>query len=188
MDTNITPKSYLHNIYLNAPTSLPVPDGSQFYDASQIRRAYNIPDPNLSVNVTVAVLTVSGSIYGTIDPVTGVVTNGDVQAYWTAIGIPPAQHPKVIVKFFGTASRLELNDAGTTEATMDISAIGGICPSPNLTIILYVYKGLDAFKEFYSTGVYTPVVVGSTSYTPTIVNISMGVNDEDLWFNAHPSN
>ena len=152
-------KHYLNLSPLSIPTSLPLADGSQFYDTNQIRAAYDIPSPNLSVNVTVAVMGSGGSIYGNIDA-DGVVTNGDVQAYWTAMGIPTAQQPKVIAKFFGGASKLQLNDYGTLESTMDITAIGGMCPSPNLTIILYVL-GHSSFMEFYTTLVYTPIIVGS---------------------------
>jgi len=185
MDSNINPKSFINPKPLIDTVTLPIQDGSPYYDMAQIRAAYKVPAPNLSANVTVAVLSFGGSVFGNIDA-NGVLTNGDVQAYWTAIGIPSDQHPKVIAKFFGTASKNDVNDSATGENTLDIEAIGGMCPSPNLTIILYVYRGVDdGYKQFYSTDIYNPIVIGSNSYKPTIVNISWGVYEEDLWFQRY---
>ena len=109
-----------------------------YFTMSQLRTVYNFPVPSTS-NYVVGVVSFGGGLYGSVDS-QGVLTNGDVQAYWTSIGIISANHPKVIiVPINGATNSPNVNDGGSTmENTLDVEAIGGACPSANLTIILYI--------------------------------------------------
>jgi hypothetical protein len=140
------------------------------YTAKEIARVYNIPSANQSVNVTVGVLSFGGGVYGTIDA-NGILTDGDIQEYWTGIGIPAANHPRVIVKLlYGATNNVSVVKA-TTENALDIEAIGGICPSPNLTIILYILPNNTAYLiPFYRSTVNIPIIINNISYKPTIIN------------------
>ena len=115
---------------------------SAYFTAAQLRSIYQIPAasaPTPSVPYTVAVLSFGGGLYGSVDA-QGVLTGGDVQAYWSSLGIPVASQPKVrIVTLSGATNNPSMNDSGATmENTIDVETIGGIYPSSALTITLYI--------------------------------------------------
>ena len=146
---------------------------SWFY-ANEIRDIYEIPAP-LSSRMVVGVISFGGGLYGTLS--NRVLTNGDVQAYWTSIGIAPEHHPQVFVVPINGASNLpNANDGGSTmENTLDVETIGACCPTANLTIILYLSP--NTLNDFYNVLNYAlnqPLTVGGTSYQPTILSISWG--------------
>jgi len=148
--------------------------GVPYFNMSQVKSIYNIP--NSVAPVTVAVVSFGGGLYGSVDQ-NGVLTNGDVQAYWSAIGIPQASHPKVIIKtLMGAMNLPNINDGGSTmENTLDVETLGGACPSANLTIIMYLSpNNLSAFAPMLNAIRTTPVVIGNVTYTPTIVSCSWG--------------
>jgi len=154
------------------PRSVGVP----YFYMNHIKNIYNIPNPNPTVPVCVGVVSFGGGLYGSIDA-NGVLTNGDVQAYWTAIGISTQNQPRVIViPVFGATNQPNINDGGATlENTLDVETIGGACPSANLTIILYIApNSLNQFPALMNYIYTTPKVVNSVSYKPTIVSISWG--------------
>ena len=147
-----------------------------YYTASQIATMYNIPTPTTSPMV-VGVVSFGGGLYGNLAS-NGLLTGGDVQAYWSYIGIPIANHPKVIVVPIGGAqNRPSINDGGSTaENTLDVETIGGCCPSANLTIILYIApNALSSFVTMFNYMLTTPVIVDSVSYKPTIISCSWGL-------------
>jgi uncharacterized protein YjdB len=114
--------------------------------------------------------------YGSVDS-NGVLTNGDVQSYWTSIGISSGNHPRVIVKTIdGATNSPNINDGGSTiENTLDVETIGGACPSSNLTIILYI--GPNTLNEMYNLFNYminTTITVNGVNYKPTILSCSWG--------------
>jgi kumamolisin len=111
---------------------------SAYFTAAQLRSIYQIPAPTPS-SYTVAVLSFGGGLYGSVDS-QGVLTGGDVQAYWTSLGIPANAQPKVvIVPLSGATNNPSMSDSGATmENTIDVETIGGIYPSSALTIILYI--------------------------------------------------
>ena len=154
------------------PRSTNVP----YFYMNEIKSIYNIPNPNPSTPVCVGVVSFGGGLYGTV-AANGVLTGGDVQAYWTAIGITTPNQPRVIVvPLFGAVNTPNAADGGATlENTLDVETIGGACPSPNLTIILYIApNSLGVFTSLLNYIYTTPVVVNSISYKPTIVSISWG--------------
>lgn len=147
-----------------------------YFTAADLATIYNIPSPNTSTSVCVGVLSFGGGLYGTLQ--NGVLTNGDVQAYWTSIGIPTNSQPKVIIKTMtGAVNNPNINDSGATiENTLDVQTIGGVCPNPNLTIILYISatNTLSQFNTLLNYMYNTPVTINSINYKPTIISISWG--------------
>ena len=147
-----------------------------YYTAAQVATMYKIPSPT-TAPVVVGVVSFGGGLYGTVGA-NGVLTGGDVQAYWTSIGIPASQQPKVVIVTMGGAQNLpNVNDGGSTaENTLDVETIGGCCPSANLTIILYIAPNtLSSFATMFNYMLSTPVIVGSASYKPTIISCSWGL-------------
>ena len=146
-----------------------------YFNMTQLRSIYQIPDPSASAYV-VGVVSFGGGLYGTVDS-QGVLTNGDVQAYWTSIGIAPANHPKVIViGINGATNRPNINDNGATmENTLDVETIGGACPSANLTIILYIApNSFNQFAPLFNYMYSTNVTVNGVNYKPNLISCSWG--------------
>ncbi len=146
-----------------------------YFNMTQLRSIYQIPTPNPSKYV-VGVVSFGGGLYGAVDS-QGVLTNGDVQAYWTSIGIAPANHPKVIVVGInGATNRPNSNDGGATmENTLDVEAIGGACPSANLTIILYIApNSFNQFAPLFNYMYSTNIVVNGINYKPNLISCSWG--------------
>jgi kumamolisin len=145
-----------------------------YFNAAEIASIYKIPTPSSS-KVVVGVISFGGGLYGNVDS-NGFLTDGDVQQYWTSIGIPILNQPKVIIIPINGAKNLpDINDGGSTiENTLDVETIGGCCPSANLTIILYI--GPNTFSEFTKIISYATktIVINNVSYKPTILSISWG--------------
>lgn len=145
---------------------------------SQVRSIYKIPTPSAS-NYVVGVMSFGGGLYGSVDS-QGVLTNGDVQAYWTSIGIAPANQPKVIVVGInGATNQPNSNDGGSTmENTLDVETLGGACPSENLTIILYIApNSLNQFAPLLQYMYSTNVTVDGINYKPKLISCSWGASE-----------
>lgn len=145
---------------------------------SQVRSIYKIPTPNAS-NYVVGVMSFGGGLYGSVDS-QGVLINGDVQAYWTSIGIAPANQPKVIVVGInGATNQPNSNDGGSTmENTLDVETLGGACPSENLTIILYIApNSLNQFAPLLQYMYSTNVTVDGINYKPNLISCSWGASE-----------
>ena len=141
-----------------------------YFTATQIASIYKFPLPNPTRSVVIAVISFGGGLFGTVNPSTGVLTGGDIQAYWTSLGIASANQPKVVVVTVDGAVNSPLaNDGSTIENTIDVSMIGACCPSANLTIVLYIApNSFDAFASVFSKA------INSTVYKPSIVSVSWG--------------
>ena len=149
--------------------------GYSFFTASEVAQIYGFPAPDTSVNIVMGVMSFGGGLFGTVGA-DGVLTNGDVQAYWTYLGIPTNRHPRVIIRTIDNATNTPGADSGTAENTLDIETIGGACPSQNLTIILYICPNtLGGMLSLFTYMYNTPVVVGGISYTPNIISCSWGL-------------
>jgi len=149
--------------------------GYSFFTASEVAQIYGFPAPDTSVNIVMGVMSFGGGLFGTVGT-DGVLTNGDVQAYWTYLGIPTNRHPRVIIKTIDNATNSPGADSGTAENTLDIQTIGGACPSQNLTIILYICPNtLGGMLSLFTYMYNTPVVVGGISYRPDIISCSWGL-------------
>ena len=148
--------------------------GRPWFKVSELVSLYNIPVPTAS-QVVVGVISFGGGLVGSIDA-NGVLSNGDVQAYWSYLGIAPENMPTVIVKTVGNAvNNPGAIDGSTEENTLDVETIGGCCPTSNLTIILYIsINSLSAFPSVINEALNVPVLLNSQSLTPSIISISWG--------------
>ena len=156
----------LHAAGLVAKTS------RKWFYANELATIYKFP--TTSQNMVVGVVSFGGGLFGNVSA-EGVLTGGDVQAYWTALGI--TDQPRVIIKTLAgaTNSAVSADDDGTAENTLDVETIGACCPTSKLTIILYIVP--NAFSSFITVFNYimsTPVVVGGVGYKPSIVSVSWG--------------
>jgi subtilase family serine protease len=146
---------------------------SSYFYADQLATIYQFPHPS-DTPITIAVISFGGGLFGNLDA-NGVLTGGDVQAYWSSRGITPANQPKVIVNLLDGATNNTADLNPTFENTLDVETIGACYPSSKLTIILYI--GPNTFSEFpkIMRAATSPTSVNGTSYgTPKIVSISWG--------------
>jgi kumamolisin len=146
-----------------------------YFNMNQVRTIYNIPAPVKSSYV-IGVISFGGGLYGTVDS-QGVLTNGDVQKYWTGLGIAPANQPRVIIVPIGGAkNNPNMNDGGSTmENTLDVETIGGACPTSSLTIILYIAPNtLASFPTLLNYMRTANVTVGGVNYKPNLISCSWG--------------
>lgn len=185
-DINTKPDS---NVTVKAPS---------YFNMSQIASIYNIPQPT-NKNVVVGVVSFGGGLYGTLAK-NGTLTNGDVQAYWSAIGIPTINHPKVIViGVNGAKNNPSFYDGGATiENTIDVQIIGSTCKSSKLTIILYLFPYFSTFYTAFLFMFTTYINVNGAIYKPTIISCSWGIpeiyvsntelNDTNKLFNIMTNN
>ena len=149
--------------------------GNSWFTADQLATIYDFPTPSAGPYV-IGVVSFGGGLYGSVDA-EGVLTDGDVQAYWTALGIPTANHPKVVVvPINGATNTPNINDgAATSENTLDVETLGALYPRSNVTIILYIApNSLGNFASLLSYMLNTDVVVGGVNYRPNIVSCSWG--------------
>ncbi len=139
--------------------------------ANELRSIYKVATPNLTTNKVISVVSFGGGLYGTVDPTTGILTNGDVQSYWTSIGISSNNMPKVVVKTIDGATNSPNSDFGATvENTIDIQTIGAFCPSSKLTIVLYISP--NSLSQFVNI---LTAILNSPTYKPNVISISWGL-------------
>ena len=161
-----------------AHTISPNAVGRSYFYANELASIYSFPiapATNPPV-VTVGVISLGGGLYGNVNSY-GVLTGGDVQTYWTSIGIPVNRQPKVVVVCLNGATNSPASDAGSTaENTLDVEMIGGCYPSPNLTIIIYIAPNtINGFGAAISAA-SSPTSVNGRSYgTPKVISISWGL-------------
>lgn len=182
---------------LAAAKSLITPDAlsaAQSYTASQLASIYTYPTPSSTRSNVIGVISLGGSLFGTMTQVTSpgapantyILTNGDVQTYWTMIGIPLANMPTVIVQFVdGNPENVQPGEyqGGDIENVIDISTIGACCPTANTTIILYVVQAETAATFDDAVTLFVDAItaaVTDTFYKPTIGSISWGVPESTL--------
>ena len=188
----MTVQAYSESMSLQNRAITLTPKSSRvWFYANELAKIYNFPSPVYAasaVNVTVGVVSFGGGLTGTLSS-QGVLTGGDVQAYWSALGIASQNHPKVIIKTINgaTNSPTSISDSGTAENTLDVETIGACCPTSNLTIILYIAP--NSLTEFTNVLNYinnSPVVVNGTSYLPSIVSISWGL--PEIYYGTYLTN
>ena len=159
------------------------------YTASDYRKIYNFPAP--SVPRVFGIVSLGGGLFGTLK--NGILTNGDVQRYWTNTGIPAASHPVVYVQSIDGASMIpRVNDRGATaENTLDVATIGSCCPGAANIIILYIAPAtFNGFYNAFNAAINGSVVVNGRSVSPTIVSCSWGAPEKYwgasnmAWFDA----
>lgn len=159
-----------HSINSNALVAMA---NRPWFYGNELASIYGFPKPDTTRNVTIGVISFGGGLYGNIGE-NGLLTNGDVQAYWTKCGIPIQQQPKVfVVPLFGAQNTVA--DSGTDENTLDIEMIGCACPSPALTIILYLAP--NSLPNFQETIKYAITNHVNGNEIPNILSVSWAASE-----------
>lgn len=148
-------------------------NATQTFLANNIAKLYKFPPPSTNP-VTVSVLSFGGGLFGTVSP-SGVLTGGDVQAYWTSLGITNQNQPKVIIVPVEGATNAPVQGQNeTAENTMDVSMVGACCPTSQLTILLFLSpNSLSEFPTLIQKA-SSPITIDNVVYTPSVVSISWG--------------
>lgn len=145
--------------------------------ANEIASKNAFPSPDPTQSVVVGVLAMGGGLFGSVDPVTGVLTEGDVQSYWASLNIPVNQMPTVIVLPVDNIQNMPItNDGGATiQTTIDVETIGACCPSPNLTILVYLASNTrNGFFRAFAKATQETVYANGQEYKPSILSLSWG--------------
>lgn len=150
---------------------------NRHFIASDIPSIYKFPAPSTQ-QVVVGVVSLGGTLTGVIDS-SGNLIGGDINNYWTSIGMTSLPTIKV-VRINGSA----LDPAETTatiENIIDISMIGACCPTSKLTIVVYYYnqytntRNIDSFYATFNYAINTPVMIpGLGAVKPSIISCSWG--------------
>jgi kumamolisin len=108
---------------------------------------------------------------------TGILTGGDVQKYWTSIGIPSNQQPTVVViPVAGAKNAPDINDDGSTqENAIDVEIVGANCAMKNATILFYIAPlTFDGFYQAFYSAINNKVSVGGQLVSPSVISCSWG--------------
>lgn len=152
--------------------NIPKANRKWFY-GDELTKIYQIPKPTNNVNV-VAVVSFGGGLYGNVAN-NFILTNGDVQAYWSSLGI--TDQPIVMIKTYGTAKNVpnENDDGATIENSIDVETIGCLCPTSKLIIVLYIAENsLDTFPLLINHILNDTINYNNKSYSVNNISISWG--------------
>ena len=166
-----------------------------WFTCLELATIYGCPAPPTTSN-TIGVISLGGGLFGTLNSNTGVLTGGDVHQYWTSIGIPLSNHPRVIIKTLGNSRNIPSSNVNNTqnygatiENTVDVETIGAWYPSSKLTIIMYLANQYVDPSSFYNTlnyAINSNVVIGTNTYSrPSTISVSWGFTEI---FNANTIN
>lgn len=151
------------------------------YNADSYSKIYNYPVATSSSKPVIAVISLGGGLYGTIDPTTKVLTGGDVHSYWSSIGIPTVLHPTVLVIPIGGAVNMPnaIDDGSTAENSLDVEIVGANCPGS--FILFYLAPNTnDGFYQAFNAAINNKVNVNGTLVSPSVVSCSWG-GPEKSW-------
>lgn len=147
---------------------------TQTFKASDIAKIYKFPPPP-NTPLTISVISFGGGLFGNVSS-SGILTNGDVQAYWTSLGIT-SQPTVIILPIDGALNSPIIGQNETAENTIDVSMIGACCATSNLTIILFIApNSLNEFQNLI-TNATSPLTINNVRYTPSVVSISWGATE-----------
>lgn len=113
-----------------------------------------------------------GGLYGDYNTTTKVLTNGDVQTYWSTV-CGMTNLPKVLIVPLEGATN-NPPGYGTDENTMDVTTIGACYPSSDLTIIMYIVPntGTNFYKVFEAA--INGTTVNGKFIKPRVISCSWG--------------
>ena len=153
----------------------------KWFKPTEYASIYKFPQPS-STPIVVGVISFGGGLVGQL--LSGILTKGDVQAYWTSLGIPAENQPTVAMVFIdGATNDMNPITAATQENTLDVEMIGACCPTSNLTIIVYIApNSVTSFQNVFNYAITTPVQVNGISMTPSILSCSWGA--PEIYFNS----
>jgi hypothetical protein len=152
-----------------------------WFKPTEYASIYKFPQPS-STPIVVGVISFGGGLIGQL--LSGILTKGDVQAYWTSLGILAENQPTVAMVFIdGATNDINPITAATQENTLDVEMIGACCPTSNLTIILYIApNSINSFQNVFNYAITTPVQVNGISMVPSILTCSWGA--PEIYFNS----
>lgn len=147
------------------------------FTANHYAQIYRFPTP--TVSRVFAVISLGGGLYGSVK--NGILTGGDVQKYWTQLGIK--SQPVVYIQSVDRARNFpRRNDDGATiENTIDVATIGAACPGNRHIIILYIApRTFNGFYNAFNAAINGRVTVNGASVRPSIISCSWGA-PEKYW-------
>jgi len=156
-----------------------------WFTCTELASIYKCPPPNPTKKVCIGVISLGGGLFGTLSN-NGILKDGDVHAYWTALGIPASNHPTVIIKTLGDSSNMptssitSYNYGATIENTVDVETIGSWYPSSNLSIIMYLanqYVDNNAFYNTFNYAINNNVTINNVNYRPSTLSVSWGFTE-----------
>ena len=178
-----------------SPKDLVIPRSGEYIIPTDLKNMYNIPEPLWDFDGgkrSVGVMTYwSGGpiMSGQVDSC-GYVTNSDVHMNWTAYGIDSSVHPKILLRpmniplgsLVTNSMRDFRNTATAYENILDISVIGSLCSTSNLTIVVYVVPNDQYADEATTRLILEPITTsdGESIPLPKIVNMSWGYDEKVL--------
>lgn len=152
---------------------------SAVFTANNYSQIYGFPKP--TVGRVFAVISLGGGLFGTVK--NGILTSGDIQTYWSQLGITAANHPIVYIQTLDGARNFpRVNDGGATaENVIDVATIGACCPGSRNIIILYIAPcTFNGFYNAFNAAINGSVVVNGVTVRPSIISCSWGA-PEKLW-------
>ena len=160
------------------------PHVRSYFTASEIANIYGFPNnplTNTNKTTVVGVVSFGGGLVGNVSS-TGILTGGDVQAYWASLGISSLNMPTVVVVLVnGARNSPNPSDGATIENTIDIETIGASCPTSKLTIILYIApNSFSSFTTVFNYILNTPVPVNGLNLKPSIISVSWGASENSF--------
>ena len=175
LNNNTLLKSYCHvrnNTTINPRTNAISPN---FY-ANNLAQIYNFPNP-VSKPIVIGVISLGGGLFGSVDK-NGILTAGDLQKYWTSLGITN-QPTVIIVSLDGATNSPDSNLNATIENTVDVETIGACCYGTNVTIIFYIApNSFESFYNLFNIAINNPVSVNGVNIKPTIISCSWGAPEK----------
>ena len=162
------------NTVLTPNVSDTTPQGQRkWFKPTEYASIYKFPTPTTNP-IVIGVISFGGGLVGQLS--SGILTKGDVQAFWTSLGIPAENQPTVAMVFVDGATNSPYPITGATiENTLDVQMIGACCPTSNLTIIIYIApNSLNSFKNVFNYALNNSVSVNGTEMKPSIISCSWG--------------
>jgi uncharacterized protein YjdB len=171
-------KNQIHNNLINPQNPKLSPNITPkltYFNAKQIASIYGFSQPQPNIVNVIGIISFGGGLFGTVDA-NGILTNGDIQAYWASIGISPTSYPVVKLVLVDNVNNLPIqNDGATIENTIDVQMVGTCCASASTIIILYIAPNSDlGFLDVITTVLNVPINVNGTFVKPTTISISWG--------------
>jgi kumamolisin len=144
-----------------------------------MRTIYQFPTPP-TTPIVIGVISLGGGLYGTMNG--NILTGGDVQSYWTSLGITAQPTVAVVLVDGATMDVTDFNS--TIENSIDVETIGACCPGSNVTIIFYLAPNtFPGFYNAFSYAINTLVSVNGVSVKPSVISCSWGA-PEIGWGNS----
>jgi kumamolisin len=149
------------------------------YNADSYSKVYNYPEHSSGSKPVIAVISLGGGLYGSVNPTTGVLTGGDVHQCWSSIGIPDvSQSTVVVISVSGAVNTPDATDNGSTiENSLDVEIIGANCPGS--TILFYLAPNTtNGFYQAFKAAINNKVNVNGTLVTPSVISCSWGAAEK----------